>query len=252
MKQKLLSFMMLLGAFAFFTHHLAAQCIPNNDTVVGIEPDTLSVAYVGVPYEQIIYFKIPLDTSIQFGPYTVPILVDSLVITSYSGLPPSFSLSCNTASCTLLGGQNGCASISGTATESELGYHPLKVYVTTYVSDTLGTTIGGFPDSIDFYFLDIQLPAGIANTSSGNWEMGYLYPNPSNQKILIPVTAPINTIAELSVKDISGREIKREQVELKKGSHANWIDISSLPDGCYFIQLNAKGYHANAKFQVMH
>jgi hypothetical protein len=67
-----------------------AQCVPNNDTVSGIEPDTLAVTYVGVPYNEVIYFRLPEDTIVDFviGTDTIPLHVclDSLTIDSIHGL----------------------------------------------------------------------------------------------------------------------------------------------------------------------
>lgn len=252
MKNKLLPFLTVTVLLAIFSINVSGQCVPNNDTVVGIEPDTLSTAYVGVPYEQIIYFKLPLDTSVQFGPVTLALIVDSLVINSYTGLPPSFSLACNSPSCTLLGGQNGCASITGTATEAEVGYHPLNVFVTTYVSDTFGTPVGGFPDTIEFYFLDVQFATGVGAAAAPVWSIGDFYPNPSNDKICVPFTAPIATMAELTVLDIAGREWRKQTVEFTKGLNPYWMTINDLPGGCYFIRLKSQDHVATAKFQVVY
>ncbi len=252
MKNTFLQFLLIAALSACFTTYTSAQCIPNNDTVAGIEPDTLSTAYVGVPYEQIIYFKLPLDTSVQFGPFTVALIIDSLVIDSYTGLPPSFSLACNSPSCTLLGGQNGCAAITGTATDDEAGYHPLNVYVTTYVSDTFGTPVGGFPDTIDFYFLDVQFATGVADAAPLTWNMGAFYPNPSDEELFIPFTSPLNSTADYSVTDISGRVMKYEKTVIKKGHNTLSMSIADLPDGCYFIRIRTPDYVAAEKFQVLH
>ena len=252
MKNKLLPFLIVTALTAIFSLTVSGQCVPNNDSVVGIEPDTLSTAFVGVPYEQIIYFKLPLDTSVQFGPVTLALIVDSLVINSYTGLPPSFSLACNSPSCTLLGGQNGCASITGTATEAEVGYHPLNVFVTTYVSDTFGTPVGGFPDTIEFYFLDVQFATEAGAGSAPVWSIGDFYPNPSSDKICVPLSVPVTTSADLSVMDMTGREWRKHTVELKKGFNPYWLTTEDLPDGCYFIRLKAQDHVSAAKFQVVH
>lgn len=250
MRQKLLPYLFFLGLITLFFNESTAQCIPNNDPVSGIEPDTLSVAYVGVPYEQIIYFKLPHDTTVQFGPVTIALIVDSLIITSYNGLPPSFSLACNTASCTVLGGENGCAAITGTATASEVGIHPLKVYVITYVSDTFGTPVGGFPDSIDFYFMNVQLPSGVEQVATDKLVVGEIYPNPSDDKIGVPVTSPVDDVVELTVMDISGKEMEQSEVAVKKGNNTEWVDISRLPKGFYFMRLSYEGVSVNRKFLV--
>lgn len=252
MKSTILACLLLFTLFSGMVMSAQAQCVPNNDPVVGIEPDTLSVAYVGIPYEQIIYFKMPLDTSIQIGPITVPLIVDSLIITSYSGLPPSFALNCNNPSCTLLGGANGCAAITGTATPDEAGYHQLKVYVTTFVSDTFGTSIGGVPDSITFYFLDIQFATGIEEIGEGGWKLSSLFPNPANDQLTVAVTAPADAEVYLQLTDLYGRLVEQQKWNLKKGMNLQNIQSRNLPEGLYLLRVAGTGNVLNGKFHVIH
>lgn len=242
MLHKFLQILLLAGIFICDEKLVFGQCTPNNDPVPGIEPDTLSIVYVGVPYEQIIYFKLPSDTVVEFGGFPIALIVDSLIITGFTGLPPGFSLSCNVPSCTLLGGQNGCAAISGTASASDVGIHPLKVYVTTFVSDTFGTPVGGFPDSIDFYFLDVQLQSAVQHPDAGSWSISHTYPNPAGDLAGISIRAPVDGSMMVHVLDFSGRRIASHHLELRKGEATYWLDVSALQTGLYFLQLTLDGF----------
>ena len=82
----------------------AQPCIPNTDTIPGIEPDTLAVAFVGVPYNEAIYYYMPEDTFVLFGTSLVHLYIDSLTIDSVHGLPPGFTYACNNSWCSVPGG----------------------------------------------------------------------------------------------------------------------------------------------------
>lgn len=251
MHYKFLHLLCFIGVMTLFTVSATAQCVPNNDPLSGIEPDTLAPAYVGVPYEQIIYFKLPEDTVVELFGFEIALLVDSLVIDSYEGLPPSFSLACNTASCTLLGGQNGCAAITGTATAGEVGIHPLQVFVTTYVSDTFGTSIGGFPDTIDFYFMDVQFATGLQPVNGGTWELGTIFPNPANDQVGVSIHAPVAGSVELVLLDVWGREVIRETHSVNKGVASIWMEVGMLAEGFYFMMLEKEGVRGYGRFEVV-
>jgi len=251
MHHKFLQLLFLTGLFVFSIDNAKAQCTPNNDPLTGIEPDTLSTVYVDIPYEQIIYFKLPLDTVVEFYGIPLSLLVDSLIITGYTGLPPGFSLACNVPSCTLLGGQNGCAAISGTATAADVGIHPLKVYVTTFVSDTFGTTVGGFPDSIDFYFLDIQIQSAVQETGMENWSVGAVYPNPAGDIAGIPIRSTVPGELVVSVLDFSGRQVAQHTMDTKMGDATYRLDVSQLPVGFYMLKIMQGGYSSYRSLEVV-
>lgn len=251
MKHKILQVLFIMGTFICTLDNVQAQCTPNNDPLTGIEPDTLSTVYVGIPYEQIIYFKLPLDTVVEFYGFPLALIVDSLIITGYTGLPPGFTLACNVPSCTLLGGQNGCASISGTATASDVGIHPLKVYVTTFVSDTFGTPVGGFPDSIDFYFLDIQIQSAVQEPGTEKWSVGTVYPNPAGDIAGIPIHSTVPGELLVSVLDFSGRQVEQHTMDVKPGNTTYRLDVSQLPVGFYVLKIMQGGYSSYRSLEVV-
>ena len=101
-----------------------AQCTPDPQyTAVGIYPDELiglSPATVGIAYNQNITIIVPSDT-VYLG---FSVIIDKIDLTSVTGLPTSFSYSCDPPSCSFPGGTIKCAALSSAApTSSEIGLH---------------------------------------------------------------------------------------------------------------------------------
>ena len=108
--------LLLFFTFCLFTLSSNAQCTPDPlyfDSIYGAWPDTVTnfvPGQVGVPYTQILDFKLPSDAG-AIDPAYAGVPVDSAVLTAVSGLPPGLSYLCNTPNCTWYGGDQGCASL---------------------------------------------------------------------------------------------------------------------------------------------
>lgn len=243
-------FFFILSTVSFFT--MGQACTPNNDTVPGITPDTLNVAFVGIPYQQVIYFRLPHDTSVIFGQYVIPIVIDSLLIDSVQGLPPSFNYACNTANCSVPGGSNGCVAIIGNADTSDIGIHPLKVFVTTYISDTAGAPAGFVPDTVTTYFLNVELATGISLYDPGiNFSQVKVFPNPADDEMIISYYLPEPGLLSISIINSSGNICRSQSIEKKRGYSTESIDVKELKDGIYFILLKTAGNSFYSSFQVL-
>lgn len=146
----------------------SAQCTPDpqyTQANPGIFPNQATgfvSGCVGVPYTQLVTNVVPPDTTttqIVFGqPVPITVDIDSIVITSVTGLPPGLSISFNDAQNTTSppdlgcfeGGTIGCALISGTPTTA--GSFNLNITVVAYVS-LLGQQP---PSDIDWYTIVIE------------------------------------------------------------------------------------------------
>lgn len=64
-----------------------------------------------------------------------------------------------------------------------------------------------------------------------------VYPNPAVDIIQMETLAPKDQAAQLQIIDMQGRIIQYLQVELNKGQNINRIDVSTLPNGVYALQL---------------
>jgi hypothetical protein len=96
--------LLLILTFAFSAFFANAQCTPDPQyTAAGIYPDSatgLLPAYVGLAYNQNITIITPADTVVDiFLGSMVPVTIDSINLTNVTGLPASFSYSCDPPSC---------------------------------------------------------------------------------------------------------------------------------------------------------
>ncbi len=108
----------------------------------------------------------------------------------------------------------GCVNMVVTATDRE----------GLTASDTFQVCVEGYPSS-----------AGDINTERLNVE---LYPNPTKGKAVLHINSLDVNYIELSVMDISGSMILKEQYSGEQTIH---LDISGKASGMYFIHLNLDG-----------
>lgn len=229
-------------------------CIPNNDTVAGIEPDTLAVASANLPYEEVIYFHLPGDTVVDFviggDTFEVHLCIDSLTIDSVHGLPDGFSFACSVPWCSVLGNGNGCAAISGTADGSQVGIYPLEVFVTIYVNDCYGLSLPPQVDTVSFYYLDVQPATGISEWSIQHAAVT-CYPNPSSGKTEISFQASQKGSMHISILNVDGRVVSERKTQVARGVHTEVINVTSLPPSLYLIWISGLNHRYFAKLQVI-
>ncbi len=108
------------------------------------------------------------------------------------------------------------------------------VTTTYYVTKTQGTNV--FQDTVTVH---VAGGAGIKQLSGSNMDIS-IYPNPANHKVYIGV----KEISEIKLYDLLGNEIL--------STKENEIDVSSIVNGVYFIQISAKGNNYTQKFIVQH
>jgi len=234
--------LLLSLSLVFFTALTAyAQCTPDPtitslvvpppgskiDTINGNEIVTLPYGYVGQYYQEILYFKIPVDTQA----YGQTVAINFLQIDSILNLPPGFSTSCNPIGCKIYGGSPGCLSTSGVpyAVDSV----ELKIAVTLNVtlyglpktySDTLGnyylvTKNGGHTVGINEMSLDKKSPK--------------IYPNPTSSQLHIDYKTQVTGPAEITLTNMLGRVVAHKSTEVHNGNNTVTFDVQSLTPGVY-------------------
>ncbi len=238
-------FGLILTVLTVYPAVLPAQvCIPDTDTVTGIKPDTLAPVFVDIPYEETIYFRLPADTVVDlvFGGDTIPnvhICIDSLTIDSVWGLPAGFSYGCHVPWCSVQGGANGCAKISGTATANQIGYYPIWVFVTVYVNDCFSFALPPQPDTVFKYFLNVQLP-GSLEESRAVQVTGWVAPNPARGFCNLFLAGSDGGEVRVMVSDLLGR---RRWVDVRKPSAGFAIEQLKLPmpdTGLYLVEVESE------------
>ena len=150
--KKLLS---LMSGLLIIVGQLAiAQCIPDPQyTQPGFYPDTatgLPCAVNGVLYDEDITLVVPVDTVIV----GFPLPIDSLVLTSLTGLPPGIGYTCggtlNNSTYSWGGGDAGCINLTGVATIN--GTYDILAIVESYLA---GATTPASTENVDYYSITI-------------------------------------------------------------------------------------------------
>jgi hypothetical protein len=84
--------------------------------------------------------------------------------------------------------------------------------------------------------------SGTVSLYFGNESVISLYPNPVSQVLNIDINTPKSTTALLKIFDATGRVVRTVEMSLTAGNNSSSIDIQSLADGVYMIQIsNNKG-----------
>ncbi len=127
-----------LLVFGLFHLGALAQCTPDlSYTNTGIYPKIIPAAIEGQAYDQVINFVFVKDTSVN----DISVTFDTLIIDSITNLPPTISFAFNNSNQTYLGGDNGCARVTGMPSVGDAGVYPAEIHVTALFS------LLGFPNS---------------------------------------------------------------------------------------------------------
>lgn len=234
--KRLLLLIITTGLFSFNSN---AQCTPNPqymDSIYGAWPDTVTnfvSGQVGVVYNQVLDFKLPIDAG-DVDPGFAGVPVDSAVLTQVIGLPPGLSYTCNNATCSWLGGQQGCATLEGTPTTS--GSYDITITLDGWVT----VFFQPFQQVLSFtgYVIDVN-PAGIETISLTNetFILNQNFPNPSNGNTTIQFIAGDNTNVNFTISNLLGDVIKNDIINTKRGVNTIDLDISDYPDGVYLYSI---------------
>src|SRR5688500_3761074 len=131
----------------------AAGCVidSSNKNFFSPRPDSIPCIERGIPFDQIVQIHVP--ETFDIGPFAglppglILLKVDSMQIDSLTDFPDGMGYELNPGDGFFLGGENGCARMTGT-TNDPTGNYPLKIYGTISVS---GIPPGaGFPPDTTF------------------------------------------------------------------------------------------------------
>jgi len=217
---------------------VSAQCVPDTSIThndPGIYPDSatgLPHAIAGAPYSTVLQIKVFTDTV----SFPLVFTVDSVVLETVIGLPPSFTYSCSPASCVFLGGGDGCVLLQGNPGPGDVGTYPLTVQTRAY-----GYLTGGIPtnfaDNNDDYRIVIDPATGVASIGYSNFKVGQNIPNPAAALTRIPVTLSRAGNVVLSVSDLLGNKLFYKTYQLPPGKSFLSVDLDDLKPGIYLYTL---------------
>lgn len=119
----------------------------------------------------------------------------------------------------------------------------------------------GSPNNGNSYFRNIRIHEGadcgqsiiennIPGASSSNDHFKNVYPNPASDYININYTSPTSGTAMVKIISITGTELKSKEVQVFANNPTFRMDVSSLPQGAYFIEVELNGVRESQRFLI--
>ncbi|MCX6198816.1 MAG: T9SS type A sorting domain-containing protein [Bacteroidetes bacterium] len=248
-----------------------AQCTinPGAQPTPGVSPTAANLPCVErtVAYSQDLQVKIQDagDTTLTIiVPIAVHIIVDSVRIDSVSGLPNGLTFSKNPN--VLLGGGNGCGTISGT-TNDPAGTYPLTAWGTAWLHGSVTTPIafdtmiamngnlnqyspfGGYYVVVVNQGAPCTHPAGINEFNADLNAALSVLPNPNNGQFAVNVNAGNRVNGEMVVVDMTGRIVYSQKLDVV-GLYNTSLDLTKYSKGLYTVQLRTAEGVASKKISI--
>jgi hypothetical protein len=219
--------------------------IAYNDTGL-ITPfyDSLPCIEKGLPYSSSVQIYIP-------GTFNSSIILDSLVITSITGLPDSIAYAQNPASGVYYGDSSGCIAFAGT-TSNDSGAYKLTfngyAVITTQSSGTQTYSLQQLVQIQDapvpVYYLNVINPGdscfpkpvveGITDLNLSSQLS--IYPNPSTGIFNVELNTGHALNGQMLITDVTGRTVYLEQFDAS-GLYKSAINLNNCAKGFYLLQL---------------
>ena len=220
-----------------------AQCTPDPQfTLPGIYPDSatgLSNAIVGQAYNEVITIISPLDTSVLYNGIVLSVTVQTIALTSVTGLPPSFSYDCAAPNCIFAGGSTSCAVLSSPSpTISEIGSHQIIMNTTTTVDAGIGFPITQ-DDVVDYYYINVTNATSVINQFHDfTFELKDVFPNPVNNNAKIQFISGNSADVVFTVFNYLGEKIEEKNIAASRGVNNIEISAKDYANGMYLYSIN--------------
>ena len=234
-------FLTLTLAFAFVGAQ--AQCTPDPQfTIAGIYPDSatgLPNAMVGQAYNEVITIISPVDTSTVILGQTISVTIQTIELTSVTGLPPSFSYDCATTNCIFAGGSTSCAVLTSAGpTSAEIGSHQVIMNTTTTVDAGL-FGIQTQNDVVDYYYINVSNATSVINQfNEFTFELKDIFPNPLNSNAKIQFISGISADVFFTVYNNLGKKIEERNIAASRGVNNIEISAKDYANGMYLYSIN--------------
>ena len=235
---------LLTLALVFTLIGVNAQCTPDPQfTIVGIYPDSTTFnatsAIVGQAYNEVITIISPTDTSTELFGQTIAVTVQTIELTSVTGLPPSFSYDCAATNCTFLGGSTSCAVLSSPGpTSAEIGLHQIIMNTTTTV-DAGFAGIQTQDDVIDYYYINVTNATSVVNQFNDfTFELKDVFPNPVNSDSKIQFISGSSVDVVFTVFNYLGEIIEERNIAATRGVNDIEIAANNYDNGMYLYSIN--------------
>ncbi len=219
--------------------------IAYNDTGL-ITPfyDSLPCIEKGLPYSSSVQISMP-------GIFNSSIIIDSLVITSITGLPTGIAYAQNPASGVYYGDSSGCIAFAGTTANDSGAYQLIfsgYAVITTQSSGTHTFSLAQLAQIQDapvpVYYLNVINPgdscfpqpvvAGVSNLILASQLS--IYPNPSNGMFSVELNTGKATTGDISISDVTGRIVYSQSFNTS-GLFKSIVTLNHCAQGLYLLQL---------------
>lgn len=232
--------------FVFSQTFSSPPCIISASDTGLITPyyDSLPCIEKGLAYSSAVQISMPAI-------FNSSVYLDSLVITSITGMPPGIVYAQNPTNGVYYADSNGCIAFAGTTNDST-GAYPLTftgyAVITTQSSGTQTFSLSQLTQIQDapvpVYYLNVinqgdscfpqPVVAGIANLIQSSQLT--VYPNPSNGAFDLELNADKAFTGEVWVTDVTGKKVYSQALN-SDGLYKGLINLSSCEKGFYLLQL---------------
>lgn len=267
MTRLLLAFVFCASANFIF----AQTCTPDvqyADSTAGVYPkprDPATNPNGGITECAVIgqYFQFNLTVvihdSLKVGTLGFPL--DSIVISQVTGLPQGITYGCIPGNCHFLKNTLSCAYIYGTPTAANApGDYDMVIKGSAYVNGS------SFPLALEFpnpqiapgkYTIHLNAnstdPCAVTSTRNLEGKMNIVtQPNPTAGLTQIKINSLINGQFQMSVVDLLGQQIEKQQISISSGENNVEFDASQLANGLYMVQLQNETGFVSQKIAVQH
>jgi hypothetical protein len=139
--------------------------------------------------------------------------------------------------CTFYGGQQYCASLSGTPLVA--GVFQMSIVVTGYVT-FFGAAVE-YPLTFDQYTFTVENTINVEKVSTANFQLGQNSPNPAMNTTMIPFSMRNNGMVQLTVVNLLGEIVINEQVSARSGNNQYNLNVNALQNGIYMYSIEFEG-----------
>lgn len=238
-----------------------AQCDPDYDfgeAGFGVSPDpaigeSFEEAWLGQEYEEIVHILVPTDAGDVDSTFAgLGAVIDSLqlegVFVDIGEIEPvplsdiGLEIECNNLGdspdpCTMMGGTQYCAKITGIPTIA--GEFPLIIGVTGYI--VVFNQTQGIPVNFDQYTFVVNDNPDNIEVQTGVTSVAQNVPNPFVGTTTIKYELMNSGTITYKVSNLLGEVVYQERYQGKKGSNQFTFDGSEMNPGIYLYSVEAEG-----------
>ena len=175
--------------------------------------------------------------------------LDKITITGVSGLPAGLNVLYDPPDGVFPANSIGCARLTGVPTDANQpgNFDMVISAVISFTSPLIPDYNATFPDSTFapgtytvVLLSDAGQPCDVAvatNHVLADPMAMNLWPNPTDGPVTVEVNSPVAGSFKMKIVDMPGRQLAGQDVRMQEGINTLPFDVSTLPNGLYFLVL---------------